>query len=193
MARPREFDKEAALDNAMQLFWDKGYEAASMNELAEIMGIQKPSIYAAFGDKKSLFESALRRYNQQHAQLIRSRLQQQKSVRASFRYLFEQLVHDATVREHSRGCFCINTLVELAPHDPRFKILTREHQMYLVAVFQEYLNRGVVSGELGAEMNVEAVSKTLMLHMIGLTVILKGKPEASWVEQSIAAIMVVME
>lgn len=193
MARPREFDKEAALDTAMQLFWIQGYEATSMNELAAAIGIQKPSMYAAFGDKKELFEAALRRYNQQHASLIRGRLQHSQSVRESFRYVFEQIVQDAAVGASSRGCFCINTLVELAPHDPRFEILTREHQMYLTAVFQEQMNRGVQSGELRADLNVEAAARALMLHMIGLTVMLKSRPESSWVEQSLNTILSILE
>jgi len=62
MARTREFDEEKVLEAAMQLFWEKGYEATSLSDLTARMGIQRPSIYSTFGDKKELFEAALRRY-----------------------------------------------------------------------------------------------------------------------------------
>src|SRR5690242_2106841 len=60
--RPRSFDADKALDAAMQIFWHKGYEGASLSDLTEAMGINRPSLYAAFGDKESLFRKALARY-----------------------------------------------------------------------------------------------------------------------------------
>jgi AcrR family transcriptional regulator len=62
MGRPREFDTDAALEKAMRLFWAKGYEGTSVADLTETLGISKPSLYAAFGDKQSLFRAALERY-----------------------------------------------------------------------------------------------------------------------------------
>src|SRR3984957_16068770 len=62
MGRPREFDTDAALEKAMRLFWAKGYEGTSIADLTETLGISKPSLYAAFGDKQSLFRAALERY-----------------------------------------------------------------------------------------------------------------------------------
>src|SRR3982074_3060381 len=62
MGRPREFDPDQALDIALQVFWRRGYEGASMADLTEAMGITKPSLYAAFGNKEELFRKALDRY-----------------------------------------------------------------------------------------------------------------------------------
>ncbi len=62
MGRPRDFDADAALERAMHVFWRKGYEGASLSDLTEAMGINRPSLYAAFGNKEALFEKALRRY-----------------------------------------------------------------------------------------------------------------------------------
>ena len=73
MGRVREFDEEKVLDATMQLFWEKGYEATSLSDLTSRMGIQRPSIYSAFGDKKELFETALRKYTMLHASEARTR------------------------------------------------------------------------------------------------------------------------
>ncbi|UUZ94526.1 TetR/AcrR family transcriptional regulator [Paenibacillus sp. P25] len=92
MVRKREFDEDQALDSALKLFWQKGYEATSLSDLTSGMGIQRPSIYAAFGDKKELFEAALRKYTRTHASEVRAKLQSSSSVKEAFRRLFESLV-----------------------------------------------------------------------------------------------------
>lgn len=85
MARQREFDEDKVLDAAMQLFWEKGFEATSLSDLTSRMGIQRPSLYSAFGDKKGLFEAALRKYTSAHAASIRGKLQTNSSVKEAFR------------------------------------------------------------------------------------------------------------
>lgn len=185
MVRQREFDTDKALDAAMQIFWNKGFEAASLTDLTTGMGIQRPSLYAAFGDKKGLFETALRRYTTLHAAQIRSRLQHATSVRTAFRELFEHIGAEGDVTQPRHGCFCINTMVELAPHDSKFALLTREHQMYLAAIFKETIERGQQSGELSGELNASALAQSLVVSMIGLTVMMKSAPDRLFVQQSI--------
>ncbi|MFC9708357.1 TetR/AcrR family transcriptional regulator [Paenibacillus sp. NPDC056933] len=185
MVRQREFDTDKVLDAAMQIFWDKGFEAASLSDLTTAMGIQRPSLYAAFGDKKELFETALRRYTTLHAAQIRSSLQHTSSVREAFRALFEHIGAEGDVTQPRHGCFCINTMVELAPHDPKFAVLTREHQMYLAAIFQETIERGQQSGELPVDLNANALANSLVVSMVGLTVMMKSEPDRSFVHHSI--------
>jgi TetR/AcrR family transcriptional repressor of nem operon len=189
MGRIREFDEEKVLDAAMQLFWEKGYEATSLSDLTSRMGIQRPSIYSAFGGKKELFEAALRKYTKSRASLIRTRLQSNPSVKEAFHTFFESVVDDEYAESPRKGCFCINTMVELAPHDEKFEILTREHQMYLAVIFQETIERGIQSGELESGLNAKAVSQALIISLIGLTVMLKSRPERSFVDNSIEVIL----
>ncbi|MEJ9222079.1 TetR/AcrR family transcriptional regulator [Paenibacillus glucanolyticus] len=193
MGRVREFDEEKVLDSAMQLFWEKGYEATSLSDLTSRMGIQRPSIYSAFGGKKELFETALRKYTMSHASEARSRLQNQPSVREAFRAFFENLVDEEYSVSRSRGCFCINTMVELAPHDEKFEILTREHQMYLAVIFQETIERGIQSGELASGTDAKALSQALIVSLIGLTVMLKSRPERSFVNNTIEVTLTLLK
>ncbi|MFE9279464.1 TetR/AcrR family transcriptional regulator [Paenibacillus glucanolyticus] len=193
MGRVREFDEEKVLDSAMQLFWEKGYEATSLSDLTSRMGIQRPSIYSAFGDKKELFETALRKYTMTHASEARSRLQNQPSVREAFRAFFENLVEEEYSVRRSRGCFCINTMVELAPHDEKFEILTREHQMYLAVIFQETIERGIQSGELASGTDAKALSQALIVSLIGLTVMLKSRPERSFINNTIEVTLTLLK
>ncbi|MGG0708150.1 TetR/AcrR family transcriptional regulator [Bacillus paramobilis] len=189
MARLREFDEEKALDAAMQLFWEKGYAATSLSELTAKMEIQKPSLYSAFGDKEGLFEAALRRYTNLHAANIRTKLQNEQSVKEAIRAFFENMVEEEYKKEFSKGCFCINTMVELAPHNEKFEVLTREHQMYLTVIFQELITKGIRLGELQNDLNAKAVAQTLVTSLIGLTVLMKSRPERSVIENSVSIIV----
>ncbi|KAF6574483.1 TetR/AcrR family transcriptional regulator [Paenibacillus polymyxa] len=193
MVRPREFDEDQALDAAMRIFWEKGFEATSLSDLTSTMGIQRPSIYAAFGDKKQLFEAALRKYTQSHAAYVRSRLQSNSSVKEAFYNFFGGVVAEEYEDGPNRGCFCINTMVELAPHDEKFEILTREHQMYLSAVFQETLERGIQSGELEATMDARALAHMLVSLLIGITVMMKSRPERSFVDHAVATALMLLD
>ncbi|MBP3970063.1 TetR/AcrR family transcriptional regulator [Bacillus sp. WL1] len=189
MARLREFDEEKALDAAMQLFWEKGYAATSLSDLTAKMEIQKPSLYSAFGDKEGLFEAALRRYTNLHAANIRTKLQNEQSVKEAIRTFFENMVEEEYKKDFSKGCFCINTMVELAPHNEKFEVLTREHQMYLTVVFQELITKGIQSGELQSDLNAKAVAQTLVTSLIGLTVLMKSRPERSVIDNSVSVIV----
>ncbi|RNB89838.1 TetR/AcrR family transcriptional regulator [Brevibacillus fluminis] len=193
MARPREFDEESALRAAMHLFWEKGYEATSLGELTARMGIQKPSIYAAFGDKKELFEAALRHYTQSHASYVRAKLQASASVKEAFRSYFAGVAADEYGQGTNLGCFCINTMVELAPHDVKFEVLTREHQLYLAALFQETIERGIRTGELKGTLNAKSLAQALVVSLIGLTVMLKSRPDRAFIEHSIDVILTLLD
>lgn len=193
MARLREFDEQKALDAAMHVFWEKGFEATSLSDLTSKMGIQRPSIYSAFGDKKELFEAALRKYTQFHASNVRARLQKKSSVKEAFRSYFESVVAEEYEEGPNRGCFCLNTMVELAPHDAKFEILTREHQMYLSAIFQETIELGIRSGELDNATNALALAQTLVVSLIGLTVMMKSRPDRTFMNNSVEFILTLLK
>ncbi|MEC0372741.1 TetR/AcrR family transcriptional regulator [Paenibacillus chibensis] len=189
MVRQREFDKEQALDEAMELFWKKGYEATSISDLTAAMGIQRPSLYAAFGGKEELFEAALRKYLNLHAARIRAKLHTNPSVKEAIRAFFGDLVEEGYRETPSKGCFCINTMVELAPHDEKFEILTREHEMYLAVIFQEAIRKGMKSGELAGSLDAKGLAQTLVVALIGLTVLLKSRPERSFADHSVGMVL----
>lgn len=180
MSRTREFDEQKALTEAMHIFWEKGYEATSLSDLTACMGIRKPSLYAAYGDKQSLFEAALRQYNQLHARNVRMRLNKITGVRAAFRSLFDEGAFPNG--EHARnGCFCVNTMVELAPHDAKFEVLTREHQQYLAVIFEEAIERGIAAGEIDVAVDRRAIAQSLVTVFVGLTVLKKSNPSPEWI------------
>ena len=91
----------------------------------------------------------------------------------SFSRCFDWITSEGKNAHASQGCFCINTMVELAPHEPKFAVLTREHQMYC-GHFQRSTGKGQQNGELAERLNAGLVAQGLVVSMIGLTVLMKS-------------------
>src|SRR5438067_10331176 len=104
--RPREFDVDKALNRALQVFWRKGYEGASMPDLTRAMGINRPSLYAAFGNKQELFRKAVERYASGPAGYVREALELPTARQVVERLLFGAAC-GATDRKHPRGCLMV--------------------------------------------------------------------------------------
>ncbi|HJS75619.1 MAG TPA: TetR/AcrR family transcriptional regulator, partial [Vicinamibacteria bacterium] len=117
MGRPREFDRDEALDRAVQVFWSRGFERTSVEDLTDSMGIQRGSLYAAFGDKHQLFLAALDRYEERFYRDT-LRFLEEGSPREGIRRVFQQVVSDCACGGGAKGCFITNTAVALAEDDP---------------------------------------------------------------------------
>src|SRR5438094_4700649 len=104
--RTRQFDVDEALDRALEVFWARGYEGATLPELTRAMGINRPSLYAAFGNKEQLFRKALDRYAEGPARYVREALEE-STARAVAQQLLRGTIDLATDRRHPRGCLMV--------------------------------------------------------------------------------------
>jgi TetR/AcrR family transcriptional repressor of nem operon len=144
MARPREFDIDEALERAMNVFWTKGYEGASLQDLLDAMKIARGSLYKAFQDKRSIYLAALDRYDRTEIQHTVDALRDRTAGDGATRIrLFLEDARAAVVRRHDRrGCFLCNAAVDQAPMDPeiRAKVLAMIKRMEraVVAALHEY-------------------------------------------------------
>jgi TetR/AcrR family transcriptional repressor of nem operon len=121
MARPRGFDELEVMENLMQVFWDKGYEATTMQDLVKASGLLKGSLYGAFGDKQTIYLAALKHYNRtrMHAQI--EILNGEGSVRRKISRLFDNVI-EATKRDvFAGGCLLCNASLEKAVQDKLVK------------------------------------------------------------------------
>jgi TetR/AcrR family transcriptional repressor of nem operon len=175
VARSKEFDRDVALERALQLFWRKGYEATSLGELLEVMGIARQSLYNTFGDKHALFIEALARYSERGSHGVHDCLAAAPSVRRAFRDLFEAIVAQ-TSREQRLGCMAINAAVELAPHDPAVAKLIAARQRALEETFFRALERGRAAGELAPAKDTRGLARFLVGALQGLRVAATGDP-----------------
>jgi len=114
IGRPREFDRDRALDSAMRVFWRYGYEGASLTELTTAMGINRPSLYAAFGDKAALFREAVARYGAGPGRYVRRALGQ-PTARQVAETLLRGAVANATDPAHPGGCLWVQGALATGP------------------------------------------------------------------------------
>ncbi len=124
MARPREFDLDVALEQAMDVFWEKGFEGAGLNDLLGAMQIARGSLYKAFGDKRGLFIEALKYYDKTcitaSVELLRNDAIPDGTVRIV--RLMENISLAVEVHGDRRGCFLCNSVVDQAPHDKEIEV-----------------------------------------------------------------------
>ncbi|USB35106.1 TetR/AcrR family transcriptional regulator [Paenibacillus sp. YPG26] len=193
MVRPKEFDEQTALAAAMQVFWEKGYEAASMGDLTERMKIGRPSLYATFGGKKELFEAALKAYVELSLTYVEKKLRSMPSVKESLLAYFQGVIEGSGGSNPDFGCMCVNTMVELAPHEPGFAHITADFQTRLTELFKRAIEDGIKSGELSDQLQPSSTARVLTLTAIGLTVTMKTRPDPSQVEHVAAEILTLLE
>ncbi|MBI3451562.1 MAG: TetR/AcrR family transcriptional regulator [Rhodospirillales bacterium] len=180
MARPREFDSDEAVNRAMNVFWAKGYSAASMDDLASAMGLSRSSIYATFGSKHDLFLSAIDRYNGIVTRDAVDLLTGPTPGRDAIRILIEELIERLSGPAHRRGCLVCNSAIELAPHDRA----TRERVLRAFTLvedsFMAAIERGRKAGDITSALGDRALARFLVSNINGFLVLAKaGVPAES--------------
>ena len=136
MARPKAFDPEDILGRATALFWRKGYEATSVADLVEALGINRGSLYDTFKDKRTLFLAALDRYDEREiGATVRHLRTSQGPGRDRIQSLFDKFIRAVEERGDRRGCLVCNTAVELAASDPEIGRRVRDSHERLTSAF----------------------------------------------------------
>jgi AcrR family transcriptional regulator len=173
MARPREFDRDWALRQAMTVFWEHGYEATSTDDLLRVMGIGRQSMYDAFGDKRRLYLEALQLYETETGSELFARI---ASASSPFTALREHVlsVAEGTPLERSRGCFYVNATTELASSDPDVGQLVRANSTRCVAAFEAILKEAKRRGEVDATVDERVAANFLLSTIRGLRVSAKA-------------------
>jgi AcrR family transcriptional regulator len=169
LGRPTEFDKEAALDVAMRLFWERGYEGTSMADLSQAMSIHPSSIYAAFGDKQELFALAAKRYADVPAQYMVKALEQ-PTFRGFILAAFDNTVEFLGSKEHPSSCFTLTGAISCGRDTEPAKVLMREMRLQNEAAIKARLLRARKAGEFPKEENVDDYTRYLSSLLSGLTI-----------------------
>ncbi|MBT0670041.1 TetR/AcrR family transcriptional regulator [Novosphingobium profundi] len=186
--RPREFDPDAALGAALQVFWKHGYDGASLAELTEAMGITKPSLYACFGNKEALFKKALDLYERDKLAYIRSALEA-PSARGVAERLFKGGVETYCGASESQGCLGVISLVACTNEDSSIRdhVIARRQssEAALVARFEEAL----ADGDLPEGTDPKVLAQCLTTMLQGLAIRAQAGAERADLEKLIAGFL----
>jgi len=150
--RPRSFDWDGALDAAMRVFWRKGYEGASLSDLTQAMGINRPSVYAAFGDKETLFRKALDRYAEGPAAYVREALKQ-STARAVTQKLLGGAADLLTDTHHPAGCLMVQGALVCGEAADCIRKELVSRRLACEAAVRRRFKRAKAEGDLPADSN----------------------------------------
>ncbi|MEE1753392.1 TetR/AcrR family transcriptional regulator [Streptomyces sp. SP18CS02] len=185
MARTREFDPDAALQSALELFWRRGYEATSMADLVEHLGIGRASIYATFGNKHELYLKALDRYSHGRDGALLTELSQPGPALPAVRALVRRFAAEATDEgKRLRGCFVTNTATELAPHDGAMARRVELSWEHIETPLRSALVRAQAQGELAEDRDPHALGRMLLVLLQGIRVVGKASADPTRVRDA---------
>lgn len=187
LGRPLAYDPEEALDAALQVFWSKGYEATSLQDLLAAMGLSKSSFYQGFGGKRELFLRCVARYRE----TIGRRLRELVAGSASGHEVVERLLLNAAAEarrpgELRRGCLLMNTATEFAQKDAEIAGQVRRGFEGLREIFRQAIERGQAQGEIAADLHPDLLSNYLLCSLGGIKTIVKGGAEEQQVRDIVA-------
>lgn len=171
MPRTKEYDRDCALDAAMRLFWERGYEATSLDSLTGTMGLSRSSFYAEFESKHQLFLAALQRYSQVLVTHLFGRVEQAGAALGEIAGYFDDMV--ALTARHGLpgpGCLMANSMAELVFRDPEVRALVLDHFQRLEKGFAAALRRARTLGQLRAGIKPARAAHMLAVSVQGFSV-----------------------
>lgn len=177
----------------MRLFWEKGYEATSMQDLVERMGINRGSLYDTFGDKHQLYLAALDRYQQREGRAAFLCLEAPTSPLAAIRQTFANLVQEATAPQGRCGCFAVNAAVELAANDPVIASRAEVTITNMEETFCHLLVQAQQKGELRSTQAPRALARFLVNGVLGIRTLAKMKPSAELLQDVVDTTLSILQ
>lgn len=180
MARTKEFDPDVALQRALELFWERGYEATSMSDLVEHLGIGRASIYATFGGKHDLYLQALGRYVETRDPNVIEILSQPGSALAGVRALVELYAGEAADDERRRGCLVVNAATEMASSDEQVARFIHSSWNTLETALTSAFTRARAQGEIAADADPRALARFVLAFLQGIRVTSRASMPSGW-------------
>jgi TetR/AcrR family transcriptional regulator, transcriptional repressor for nem operon len=193
MARPKQFDPDEVMQEALDAFWERGYGATSVQDLLEEMGLNRGSLYGTFGDKKKLFLAVLDKYYQQRVEDFDRVLNEPASARQALRDLLTRVGCECTGDDGTRGCLAAKAAMELAPHDKDVAGWLRRFHRRNVAMLASVIERGQQQGEISRKLDAESAARFVLNNIAGLRLLGTTSPSAADVKAVIELVLKVLD
>ena len=179
MARTKDFDENEVLTKAIELFWHKGYNGTSMQDLVDTLGISRSSLYDTYTDKHTLFLKALESYQQAGAIKIQAIIDQTPSAKETIKRLLQLACPEPMCDQQQRGCFMVNAEVEVAPHDQEVNSVVCKNDQQMEEAFYQVIKKGQENGEIKNAQDARALARFVFNAVKGMRVTAKSSPDPS--------------
>lgn len=174
MARTKDFDENEVLSKAIQLFWFKGYNGTSMQDLVDALGISRSSLYDTYTDKHTLFVKALESYQITGAAKIQEIIDHTESAKETVKKMLELATNDLVCDKQQKGCFMVNAEIEVAPHDTEISALVCKNDQQMEDAFYRVIQKGKDSGEIKNQQDALALARFMLNTIKGMRVTAKS-------------------
>lgn len=182
MGRLKEFDEDKAIDGAVDCFWARGYEATSVRDLADHMGIGGASLYNAYGGKRALFVTALERYANRSSRERIARLEATGQPKQAIEAFLAEII-DRSLKDRARkGCLLVNSALDVAPHDAEIGRVVAGYLEEIRSFFQRNIEAGRRAGQMPRNIDAPGVSAHLLGVLLGVRVLARTRPERGLLE-----------
>lgn len=189
MGRPLEFDKDEALEQAMSVFWSRGYEATSLRDLLEAMELSKSSFYQSFGSKGELFQRCINRYRGRVTGRMRRDLDSAPSARAFIEDAFRSITDKVHEPDGRRGCLVMNTASHVATRDQDVATLVAEGAAQFETLFRRAVERAQREGDIPADKESRVLARYLVSSRSGLMAMAKAGASERDLEEVVSVIL----
>jgi AcrR family transcriptional regulator len=168
--RPRQFDREAALDAATRLFWERGFAGTSMSDLQSAMKINAPSLYAAFGDKRALFEASVDHYQEGCGAFAARALLEEQTAKQAIERLLREAARTFTDPALPHGCMVVCSALNLPEHDDGVRVLLQDRRKQSEHMIRNRIERGMAEGDLAPGTDGAALAGFVTTVFQGLSI-----------------------
>lgn len=174
MSRTKVFNEAEVLEKAVQVFWCKGYNGTSAQDLVDELGISRSSLYDTFGDKRSLFIKALQHYRSVAAKGLIEMISNSNDIEKTIEQIFRVAVKESVEDKLSKGCFIVNTTIELAPHDKEIASIIDQNMNDVENALCEAIKKGQAEGVFSRKQPALSLARFLFNSISGLRVAAKS-------------------
>ncbi|MFH6994286.1 TetR/AcrR family transcriptional regulator [Flavobacterium sp. FlaQc-48] len=174
MARTKEFNEDQVLDKAIEIFWHKGYNGTSAQDLVTHLGLSRSSLYDTFGDKQKLFVKALKRYHDGNYVRIKEILETSVNVKETLTVIFKLAVVESLEDRITKGCFMVNSAVELAMHDTEIAAIVTDNRKIMEEVFYNAVKKGQDSGQISTKQDARLLARFIFNNYSGIRVLARA-------------------
>jgi len=193
MARPKEFDENKAIDGAVDCFWLRGYEATSVRDLAEHMGIGGASLYNAYGGKRALFVRALARYADRSSRERIARLEANGRPKQAIEAFLAEIIERSLKDRQRKGCLLVNSALDIAPHDAAIGKAVAIYLDEIRDFFRRNIEAARRTGTVPKAIDAELVSGHLLGVLMGVRALARVKPDRKLLESVVRPALALLD
>ena len=171
MARTKEFKEDQVLDKAIEIFWHKGYNGTSAQDLVMHLGLSRSSLYDTFGDKQKLFAQSLRRYQKNAQDQIIELFDKSENIKETLHDIFKQAVIESLDDRITKGCFMVNSSIELAMHDEEIAKIVKSNSQKMEEVFTNAVQKGQDLDQISKSNEAKVLARFIFNNYSGIRVL----------------------